>query len=733
MAANSSCDLKIVHWNCFQLTNKLFEFDVFLNKLKPDIVSINETKMTEESANYHLRFAGYTAIFKSRKIRGEFGGGVAILIKDTIKFEVVKEFDKFNLEMVALQVFDGRKKILIASYYNPKKLNCYFFKLVKEKFKDFIILGDINAHSTLLGDSVSNTNGKILENILMDGCFIIANDVSQPTYIGFNQDKKSVLDVCICSPFLWNKITEFKILSNDNMGSDHLPLFVNFSGSPLSKTCAANIKYSGEVNFKYEKADWESFKSELDIYAPYIPPNDEIELLNKFFVDSVYSAAQKSIPGKSNSISINYRKKFPKEILEIINFRKAVKKELDILKKANIFDRALKKTYNSLTQEFKKAKSKFENEIMQNLIDRVGPNPTSSRQFWARINSFRKPASNKASGSLISNNLEFVEPKDKANLFAKRLETIYSASNFDSNFDRIFFASVNSNINTLINKDSAHGGNLQQSSSFDMQENISLNDVQWHLKRLRNSKSTGFDKISNIMLKNLNHSFVNLLHKIVNIAFKTAVLPIEWKKNKIIMIPKKYDGDLKDPDNYRPLSLTSSIAKLVERIIENHLNRFISHKNIIVPYQSGFRVGRSTHDNLFYLTQKISENISQNQRSCAIFFDISKAFDKVWHNGLLFKLDKLGVSKTIKKWIASFLSNRFGFVSVDGVYSELVKIETGVPQGSVLGPLLLSLYINDIPSRCVIMIKIFLYCLRMTLCLFLGLETQGKLMELKIK
>ena len=96
------------------------------------------------------------------------------------------------------------------------------------------------------------------------------------------------------------------------MGSDHLPLFVNFSGSPLSKTCAANIKYSGEVNFKYEKADWESFKSELDIYAPYIPPNDEIELLNKFFVDSVYSAAQKSIPGKSNSISINYRKKFPK-------------------------------------------------------------------------------------------------------------------------------------------------------------------------------------------------------------------------------------------------------------------------------------------------------------------------------------------------------------------------------------------------------------------------------------
>ena len=158
------------------------------------------------------------------------------------------------------------------------------------------------------------------------------------------------------------------------------------------------------------------------------------------------------------------------------------------------------------------------------------------------------------------------------------------------------------------------------SCSSKKNENITVNDIEWHLKRLKNSKSTGFDNISNIMLKNFSGSFIKLLHKIVDLSFKTAVLPSEWKRTKMIMIPKKYDGDLKDPDNYRPLSLTSSIAKLAERIIENILNRFISHKNIIVPYQSGFRVGRSTHDNLFYLTQKISENLSQNLRSCAIFF-----------------------------------------------------------------------------------------------------------------
>ena len=121
--------------------------------------------MTEESANFHLRFAGYTPIFKSRKVRGGFGGGVAILIKDSIKFEVSKEFDKLDLELVALKVFDGRRKILIASYYNPKKLCYNFFKIVKDNFTDFVILGDINAHSKLLGDTFSNMNGKILENV----------------------------------------------------------------------------------------------------------------------------------------------------------------------------------------------------------------------------------------------------------------------------------------------------------------------------------------------------------------------------------------------------------------------------------------------------------------------------------------------------------------------------------------------------------------------------------------
>ena len=163
------------------------------------------------------------------------------------------------------------------------------------------------------------------------------------------------------------------------------------------------------------------------------------------------------------------------------------------------------------------------------------------------------------------------------------------------------------------------------------------------------------------------------------------------------MIPKKSAGDFNNIENYRPLSLTSSISKLVERIVGDHLTNHLISKNVLIPNQSGFRIGRSTHDNLTYLTQKVNESFSKNCKSCGIFFDISKAFDRVWHNGLILKLVNLKICPIILKWIVDFLKQRYGQVVIDGHCSERIKIETGIPQGSVLGPLLFLIYINDIP------------------------------------
>ena len=214
------------------------------------------------------------------------------------------------------------------------------------------------------------------------------------------------------------------------------------------------------------------------------------------------------------------------------------------------------------------------------------------------------------------------------------------------------------------------------------------------LRSLKTDKASGPDGILSRFLKEFADELAPVLCRLFRLILISCTYPSSWKHALAQPVPKK--GDRSNPCNYRPIALTSAVAKVFETLLNSHFIKHLESDNLLSDHQYGFCKARSTGDLLSYLTHTWSSTLRNFGESFVAALDISKAFDRVWHKALLAKLPDYGFTPSFCKLISSFLSNRFISVVVDGTTPASFPVSSGVPQGFVLSPILFLLFINGL-------------------------------------
>ena len=289
---------------------------------------------------------------------------------------------------------------------------------------------------------------------------------------------------------------------------------------------------------------------------------------------------------------------------------------------------------------------------------------------------------NDPSPPLISNGYTNIHPFDKAEILNKHFSDISKTEN-----------------EPQLPQETAPDFNLNNIT-------VSEQDVRDQIQLLNANKPGGPDEIMPRLIKIAGIHLIKPLSLIYNRSIELGQVPCQWKLSNISAIFKG-KRDEYNPSNYRPISITSCLGKILEKIIFKYLFNYLQEYEILTKYQSGFRPHDSTVNQLLEIYHIIIENLDKGKDIKFIFCDVSKAFDKVWHTGLLFKLKKYGIGGNILNWFTSYLSNRKQRVFNEGFYSTWKDTAAGVPQGSVLGPYLFLLYVNDIVDNIESNIRLF--------------------------
>jgi ribonuclease HI len=639
----------VVQWNCRSVCNKKSDLLYIINKFNPFMISLQETWLWP---NFNFKIPGFACV---REDRPDCHGGVALLINISTPFVYIpipQHSIEFNI--VAVKV----NNICFVSVYIPHPSSIIFDELeiiLTNLPKPILIMGDFNAQHVSWGSSSSNHYGNRVLDILDNISLCLLNT-------GFCTRRTSPLegvsapDLSICSPslassLLWNTLPS-------SYGSDHFPITIKFPSIFCKQLC----KRPPKLKHRILENKWHLYKQAVTLKFSALPviTNSNHSECATALASLMMKTADEVFPVKcDNDSGFNKIPSPPwwdQECSTAIKKRKAAERLYKAYSSCENFN-SLSNIIASTRKLFKKKKW----EGWRNFCTSISPD-TPPSLVWKNMRRFR---------SAFKESVPSFLPSEILEEFLDRLAPP--------------FVPEKNNNNNLVSVESS-----AISAPFILSE---LKGVLTYVK----DSAPGLDGIPYSFIVNLCDNSLNYLLSLINSVILNGHIPSAWKSQDIIPILKPCKPS-HDSSSYRPIALSSVIAKVAEHLVKNRLEWYVESKGCLGHSQFGFRKGKSTMDSLGIFVTDIRLAFTHNYSLLAAFLDITAAYDNVVLSVLKTKLLQLQVPQILTNFIINILSDRSIHVSVDSKNVLSRFVWKGLPQGSVLSPLLYNIYTHDLHS-----------------------------------
>ena len=674
----SNSNFSLLHLNIRSVVSHFTEFLCYLDTLNFvfKVIALSETAINATSINYNI--PNYSCEMNIRENRK--GGGVSLYVHNTFQYKVRNDL---QLGGVVNSVFvellktttNSRHNIICGCIYRPPSMSLSVFnELLSDMFgkilsenKYVYIFGDFNVNT--MSSVIGNANTQEFKDIFSSNyCLPL---ITKPTRVTNS-----------CSSLIDNIYSNVPINTGKcNSGilevsiSDHYAIFA-IDNSTHTKANASNVTKRSFCNKNIENfkrcltnQSWDFVYESEDLQAAFSRFQGVIDVhFNTNF--------------KLHTFTRTYINRHPW-------MTEALRTQIRL--KNSKYKEYVKSNNVDIVESYKDSKrilhSSLRNAEIQYYSEQYELNSGDMFKSWKVLKTILALNSNseKRQLCLTINNVAVTNSIDIANGF----------NDFFVSIGPELAKDIHSDINPL-----TYVNNVNNSIViFD----VSCDEVKNIIRSLKNS-SAGHDEFPTFVGKLCVDSYIEPLTFLINYSLKTGVFPSELKLARMVPIFKA--GDSSALTNYRPISVLTFFAKVFEKIVYNKLLNFISDNNILYDHQYGFRKGRSTQQAIITLVDKITKSQDIGDIVITLLIDLKKAFDTIDHRILLRKLYSYGIRGSMLKWMESYLTDRSQYVVIDGKVSQTRGIKCGVPQGSILGPLLFIISVNDICNVSPMLFKI---------------------------